>query len=563
MLACNRRHTLAARQSAVHRHRRRKCSSPAQRSRSCSSAALETAHAAPPIDATLALGNVTQGIAVDPALAKAYVTNFNDGTVSVIDLGSLAVTAAIPVGQSPRRIVADAATHRIYVTQSTSPGHVSVIDGTTNGIVASIAVGDDPRGIAANFLIGEVYVTNLAGNTVSVISTATNTVVATIAVGNGPSAPTSNDILKKLYVTNDNDDTVSAIDELTHAVVRTIAVGHTPITPTIDPVHRKVYVNNVADKTVSVIDSATDTVIATIASGQGQSGASNATANFITVSASYHRAYLPNAVDGTVTIIDTDADVVTSTVPVGAKPVDAIVDANGGNVYVVNQGSNSVSILDAGHEAVVDALGVGTAPWRIVDGLDDILVLNQNGAAADSVTIAGEENTLADTAIATEFYEAAFDHYFQTAGEVETRLLNDGLFADDWQRTLQFERVWTAPGPGRVPVCRFFSTAFGAKSSHFYTPYAAECQMRQNDPAHVWQLESPAAFYLQLPDGAGNCAATTVPFYRVYNGGMGGAPNHRYTMNRLTRDQMVGLGWVAEGSGPDIVFACIPSLRFG
>jgi len=232
-------------------------------------------------------------------------------------------------------------------------------------------------------------------------------------------------------------------------------------------------------------------------------------------------------------------------------------------VYGVNQGSNSVSSLDAGHETLIDTLAVGPAPWRIVDSLNHLLVLNQNGAAADTVTIAEEEDTLADTAIATEFYEAAFDHYFQTAGAVETRLLADGLFADDWHRTFEFERVWTAPGGARLPVCRFFSTAFGAKSSHFYTPYQAECQMVQTDPAHVWQLEAAAVFYLALPDANGNCAAGTVPLYRNYNNGMGGAPNHRYTMDRAVRDRMVAAGWTSEGSGPDVVFACIPTLRFG
>jgi YVTN family beta-propeller protein len=525
--------------------------------------AFASANAAPPVQATLTLGNNTEGIAIDPALAKAYVTNFNDGTVSVVDITTLTVQATIPVGTNPRRIIADAATHLVYLTNSTTPGAVTVIDGNTNGIVAVIGVGNDPRGITSNFFIGEVYVANNASNTISVISTASNTVIATIPVGKSPSAPTSNDILRKLYVTNSNDDTVSSIDENSHTVLATIAVGNTPITPTIDALHSRVYINNVVDKNVSVIDSTTDTVVTTIPSGQGQSGAGNAFANFVAVSAVYHRAYLPNAIDGTVTIIDTDANAVVATVPVGMTPVDALVDANGGNVYVINQGSNNVSILDARTNAVIDTLPVGTTPWRIVDGDDHLFVLNLNGAARDTLIIAGEENTLAQTAIATEFYEAVFDHYFHTADEVETRLLEDGIFHDDWHRTFHFWRVWTATGPGRLPVCRFFTTAFGAKSSHFYTPYAAECASLQADPAHVWQLESVAVYYMGVPDITGSCAAGTVPLYRVYNQGMGGSPNHRYTSERAVRDAMVALGWTAEGNGPDIVFACIPTLLSG
>jgi YVTN family beta-propeller protein len=518
--------------------------------------AFGCAHAAPAVQATLTLGNNTQGIAIDPAAAVAVVTNFDSGTVSVIDINTLTVLATVAVGSNPRRIIVDAATHRAYVTNSTTPGTVTVGD-TRTGVLTTIPVGNDPRGITSNFFIGEVYVANNASNTISVISTATNSVIATIPVGNAPTSPTSNDILKKLYVASFTDNTITAIDERMHTVLKTIPVGKGPITPTIDGQHSKVYVNNATDKTVSVIDSTTDTVIATIPSGAGGTGV---TANFVTVNTVYHRAYLPNAVDGTVTIINTDTDTVDKTVAVGTTPVDAIVDANGGNVYVVNQGSNTVSILNAATETVIDVLAVGVAPWRIIDGLNHIFVLNTNGAAADSVTIAAEENTLAGTQIATEFYEADFNHYFNTDDEVETRLLVDGIFGDGWHRTFEFFRVWTSTGPGRLPVCRLFSASFGTLSSHFYTLNASECQFRA---ANGWVLESSAFYYLMPTDANGNCPAGTAPLFRVYNNGMGGAPNHRLTGDINTRNLMITLGWIPEGNGPLIIFACTPTLLAG
>jgi YVTN family beta-propeller protein len=514
------------------------------------------AQATPAVQATLTLGNNTQGIAIDPAAAVAVVTNFDDGTISVIDINTLTVVATVAVGPNPRRIIIDAATHRAYVTNSTTPGTVTVGD-TRTGVLTMISVGDDPRGITSNFFIGEVYVANKGSNTISVISTATNSVIATIPVGTAPTSPSSNDNLKKLYVTSVTDNTVTAIDEQTHTVLKTIPVGKGPITPTIDAQHSKVYVNNSTDKTVSVIDSTTDTVIATIPSGAGGTGGM---ANFVTVNAVYHRAYLPNAVDGTLTIINTDTDTVDKTVTVGTTPIDAIVDANGGNAYVVNVGSNSVSILNAATETVIDTLAVGGAPWRIIDGLNHIFVLNTNGTATDSVTIAAEENTLAGTQIATEFYEFGFNHYFNTDDEVETRLLVDGIFGDGWHRTFEFFRVWTTPGLGRLPVCRLFSASFGLLSSHFYTLNASECQFRA---ANGWELESSAFYYLMPTDANGNCPAGTAPLFRVYNNGMGGAPNHRLTGDIITRDLMITLGWSPEGNGPLIIFACTPTLLSG
>lgn len=44
---------------------------------------------------------------------------------------------------------------------------------------------------------------------------------------------------------------------------------------------------------------------------------------------------------------------------------------------------------------------------------------------------------------------------------------------------------------------------------------------------------------------------------------MGGAPNHRYTPDPVIRAQMIQAGWIAEGSGPDTIYACTPALLNG
>lgn len=165
-------------------------------------------------------------------------------------------------------------------------------------------------------------------------------------------------------------------------------------------------------------------------------------------------------------------------------------------------------------------------------------------------------------ATAVEYYYTAWNFYFVTAGTAEIAALDGGAFGGLWKRTGQTFNVWSsAINAAVVPTCRFFSTAiFAPKSAHFYTPIASECQFLQTDPASltVWQLETNAAFYLELTDAMGNCPAGTAPLYRVNNNGMGGAPNHRFTTDVATRDQMVMMGWVAEGNGPDIIFACVP-----
>jgi hypothetical protein len=163
------------------------------------------------------------------------------------------------------------------------------------------------------------------------------------------------------------------------------------------------------------------------------------------------------------------------------------------------------------------------------------------------------------TTLAVEYYYSAWDFYFVTAFPDEIAALDGGAFGGAWQRTEQAFQVWPQPNAGSTPTCRFFSIAFAPKSSHFYTPFPAECQYVETNPADVaaWEFES-IAFYIQLADPNGNCLGGTIPLYRLYNNGIGGAPNHRYTIDTLILNQMIAQGWVFEGNGNTKVFACVP-----
>ena len=156
---------------------------------------------------------------------------------------------------------------------------------------------------------------------------------------------------------------------------------------------------------------------------------------------------------------------------------------------------------------------------------------------------------------AIEYYHANFDHYFVTAEAAEIAALDAGLFAG-WARTGEGFPVADAGAAGSTPVCRFFGAGFAPISSHFYTPFANECAVLNADPR--WQFET-MAFGLALADaGSHGCPAGTRALRRLWNGGMSGAPNHRYTTNMGVFDAMIADGWVFEGYGTTLVFACVP-----
>jgi hypothetical protein len=182
-----------------------------------------------------------------------------------------------------------------------------------------------------------------------------------------------------------------------------------------------------------------------------------------------------------------------------------------------------------------------------------LVVLTGIAAVAGGLGYTGDAR--AQTEIAVEYYHAGWDHYFVTAFPEEIAALDAGAFAGVWKRTgLTFD-VWSGPVAGTSPTCRFFSTSFAPKSSHFYTPFADECASVKGNSD--WQFEA-VSFSLQLPDVGGGCTPGTSELYRLYNNGMGAAPNHRYTISTVTLNQIRDAGWTAEGDGVTGVFACVP-----
>jgi hypothetical protein len=207
--------------------------------------------------------------------------------------------------------------------------------------------------------------------------------------------------------------------------------------------------------------------------------------------------------------------------------------------------------------ALYDSASYDALPSNGIDALYRDGTARQNLA----INFAGQSATVplnpteSATAQAVEYYYADWDYYFVTAFASEIASLDGGAFNGNWKRTGESFKVWTQGAATAPAACRFFSSSFAPKSSHFYTPFASECAtVKQNQD---WQFEA-VAFYLQLPFANGNCPAGSAPLYRLYNNGMGGAPNHRYTTNPTILNQMLAAGWIYEGNGITEVFACLP-----
>jgi hypothetical protein len=191
-----------------------------------------------------------------------------------------------------------------------------------------------------------------------------------------------------------------------------------------------------------------------------------------------------------------------------------------------------------------------------------ITIVSSGTGSPQSILVNGTGNPAGGggggTAIAIEYWHAAFDHYFVTTIDDEITKLDNGTFVG-WMRTGKQFKVYTAAGAGLSGVCRFFSTTFDPKSSHFYTADANECTVVKANKD--WTFEA-VVFYVPLPTVFGSCPIGTMPVFRLYNNGQGGAPNHRLTIDAAVRSEMMErpdpMKWVPEGLGVGVTMCSPP-----
>ena len=486
----------------------------------------------------LALLVVLHGTAA--AAPFAYIGNIGESKLSVIDSATNSVVATVPLPESVTGIAVNPAGTRVYAANSL---HAYVIDTATNAIVATVTVGTGIggyAGVAVHPAGTRVYVTsNLGQSAVKVIDTVTNTVIADLpAYYDTPVGIAVNAAGTKFYVANMFSGSVSVYDTASSRMIAIVDLtvdnpcGRSPMPfgVAVNPAGTRVYVANQNCMGpdgywyTSVIETDTYTVIAHVASGTSPSPRG------VAVSPDGSRVYVSNGA-----VIDTATLKMIATFP-GSSLNGIALNPDGTRAYlpILTFGSPGyVSVIDTTTNAAIATVNVGGTAF----------------AFGQFVVPASEPFGISTV---VEYHHAIFDHFFITPVAAEIALLDARAPPfQEWSRTgYTFDGYSPADAPpGSAAICRFFNDHFAPKSSHFYAPHGLGCE---GTIAFFpdWLLEDDKLFNAMLPDAAtGACPAGTIPVYRLYNNGMGNAPNHRFVTSLAEQQHMINLGWIAESYG--------------
>ena len=199
--------------------------------------------------------------------AKAYVGNFKDNTVSVIDTDADKVVATVPVVTGPHGIAITQDGRTVYVSGDRSSS-LDVIDTATDKVVKTINVGKAPNGIALTPDNKLLLVTVYGENRLAFIDTATQTVVATIAVPNPHTVAISPDgELAYVTVQQPGHFGIALIDLATRSLVRSVPLEKTPRDGEFDSNGKAFYFTQAGASSVQVLDPASEGIIAQIPTG--------------------------------------------------------------------------------------------------------------------------------------------------------------------------------------------------------------------------------------------------------------------------------------------------------
>jgi YVTN family beta-propeller protein len=282
----------------------------------------------------------------------AYVANSASNTVTVLDIVNLRRDRELPVGENPTGVAVSRTRNEVYVVNSgpqNGNGSISVIDAQKNAVAATIPVHKKPYFIDVSQDGHRAYVANSGSNNVSVLDLDTRKVIATIGVGEAPGLARISPDNQTLVVTNRLGGSVTLIDGPT-LKVRSVFSG---------------------------CPGATDAVILPDSSKA-----------FVACSAGHQVMVLalarkPKADDSPSTPLPEaeKSDHLLDLLDVGQAPVDLALKPDGGEIFVSNFDSNTISEIATGTNEVGGASLIGEHPTRGIVSADNTTLWVSNFSA--------------------------------------------------------------------------------------------------------------------------------------------------------------------------------------
>lgn len=313
---------------------------------------------------------------------RAYVSNEDGQTVTVIDTDKSEVIATVTVGKRPRGLRLNRDGSRLYVAVSglpkcppTTPDEecakferdlsadgIAVIDTASMKMLEVLKAGSDPEQFDLSTDGRLLFVANEDAAQASVLDVGSGKIKARIPVGKEPEGVSVSPDGRWVLVTSESDNAVAVIDAGTFKVVRSVAVGQRPRDAAFTPDSRMAYVSGEFDASlyrISVPDGSVERLLELRKEARPMA---------VVLDTARDRLYLSTGRGGTVAVVALAGPKLVMEIPVGTRPWGIALSTDGKYLYTANGPSNDVSVVDTTTLQVIRKIPVGRSPWGVALG---------------------------------------------------------------------------------------------------------------------------------------------------------------------------------------------------
>ena len=327
----------------------------------------------------------------------AYVTDGASNTVAVLDLVYLRLDRVLQVGQNPTGVAANPVRNEIYAINSGS-GTVSVIDAENNRIAATIGVHRLPYFIDIAPDGHRAYVANSGSNSVSVLDLDRRREIAVAGAGEQPGLARISPDMRSLVVTNRGSGSVSIFSVSATAQPLQLRAAFSGCPGATDavilPDSSKAFAACSGSHQVMAISLAaasgsgqakqnpfllTDHLLALLDVGQ--------TPVHLALKPDGGEIYVSNFASDSVSEINTQTNEVGGTYTIGSKPAHAVVSRDNGSLWVSDFGADSVSLYSIDDGKLISGIRTGAEPDALAFSADEHLLLVADAKSGDIAVI--------------------------------------------------------------------------------------------------------------------------------------------------------------------------------
>jgi YVTN family beta-propeller protein len=326
-----------------------------------------------------------------------YVTNSGSDTVTILDVVNVRVDREVRVGRHPVAVAASPTRNEIYVVNSGaagSPGSLSVIDAEHNSVVGTIPLHMQPVSIDVDAKGDRAYVTNSGSNSVSVIDLKTRREIGQIAAGDEPVAARLAPDGKTLVVANRRGGSATLIEIASGRARATFSGCPGAGAPVVLLDSSKAFVPCTSGHQVMVIALAQNDTKPVVPDRLETLMDVGKAPVHLALKPDGGEIFVSNSMSDSVSEVYDTTDEVGDTYMIGDEPVFGLVSRDNSLVYVANEHSQEVTVYSIDDGKRVGSVHVGDGPVAMVFSAAGHLLFVADSRSGDVAVVRITTNSL-------------------------------------------------------------------------------------------------------------------------------------------------------------------------